>query len=309
MNHEEFSDRIVSSTQTRDTESRHTSWIGYKTAFGREKPCGILNLKPLGTLVCARYTRPRPHRLRLLKEIRRRKKARESVQTGPHHKRIDSTAKAHWANEVTTASALHDGRAPVEELAKAQKLALSEPQKTQTPEAASLHSARENDDASKEKLEADHVDKVTDSSSTSTACTPYEELGSHAQERSPLACDGVTTPRAVGDNPRSSGRNLRKEEAPPPMTAQVLDPFDNSGEGEHFVQRSDASAERSLKTPGVKGTLQMSAVRAGNIKIALGSSDPFLQVKTCDQLRRTNGVAGKGENGRKTCRDVHCFQD
>lgn len=202
---------------------------------------------------------------------------------------------ATWAtNEVTPASTLHDRRIPVEELATAQISTPSEPQGKQTLKATSPRPVKEDIDAPKQELEAGRADKATDSSSTSTACTPYEE---EAQELSPRVRDCATTPRAVGDNVhlRSTDRNEAKG-GEAPSSVQTSEPLEGRGAGAPFVQRSDLSAERSFKTPGVKGTLQMSGVRAGNMTIALGGNDPFLQVKTCDQLRRTNVVAGKGEH-------------
>lgn len=244
----------------------------------------------------------RPHRIRLLKEIKRRKRAQESVNAGVRPKRSEAMASTRATNEITTTSTLHDGRAPVEEMATEQKSAPSQPRENQTLEAASPHPAKEKKDASKQEVETGQPDKVTDSSSTSTACTPYDEVGSHAQELSPLAGDYATTPRAVGDifHPRSTGRNDAKG-GEAPSSAQVSEPSERRRQGAPFVRSSDESAERGFKTPGVKGTLQISGVRAGNIKIALGGSDPFLQVKTCDQLRRTNAVAGKGEKSREMC--------
>lgn len=251
---------------------------------------------------CAQYLRHRPHRIRLLKEIRRRKRAREFANTGGRQKRGDAMANTRATNEATTFSTVHDEHAPAEEIATAQKSAPSAPQTNQTLETASPHHAKEKHHASKQELEAGQADRVTDSSSTSTACTPYEKVGSHARELSPLASECAATPLAVGDNvyPCTTDRNLGTEgEAPPSMRVEVSESLESREEGGRFVQRSDASAERRFKTSGMRGTLQMSGVRAGNINIALGGHDPFLQVKTCDQLRRTNAVAGKGENRRE----------
>lgn len=249
--------------------------------------------------MCARYLRRRPHRIRLLKEIGRRKRAQESANTRGRQKRSVPMASTWATNEATPTSTLHDEHAPVEELAIAQKSAPSSvPQKKQVLEAASPHPTKEKDDASKKALETGQPDKeiVTDSSSTSTACTPYEEVGSHAQNLSPLARGCTTTPRAVGENFHpSTDRTEGKEGEVTSIGAQL----ESRAEGAPLVKKSDASAERNFMTPRVKGTLQMSGVRAGNVKIGLGGNDPFLQVKTCDQLRRTNAVAGKGENSRE----------
>lgn len=60
-------------------------------------------------------------------------------------------------------------------------------------------------------------------------------------------------------------------------------------------------AERGHATPRMKGTLQVSGVKAGNVRVALGSKDRFVRVKTCDQLRRTGSVQDKGEEKTLFC--------
>lgn len=272
-------------------------------SFGKSRSLAYLNPKqPLSTLICTRYLCHRPHRIRLLKEIRRRKSARESAKTKGRRKRSDTIAGTRAGDEVTTSSTLHDGRTPVEELTIAQKPvssmpATSMPPETPTLEASPLHTAREKGDASKQILENGQPDKGTDSSSTSTACTPYEDSGTHAPERSPLARDCAVTPPAVGDNFQSPSiqRNDGRGREAPPTSLRILEPLQSRGGGVSSIQESDALAGGSATTTGVKGTLQVSGVRAGDMRIALGGNDPFLQVKTCDQLRRTNAVTGKGE--------------
>eukprot|EP00903_Cladosiphon_okamuranus_P012325 g11556.t1 len=98
---------------------------------------------------------------------------------------------------------VHDEQVPDEKIAAAKNLtppAPSAPQRNKNLEAVSLHHAKKENDPSKQELKAGHVDRVTDSSSTSTACTPYEEEDSQAQERSPLASEYAATPRAVDAN-------------------------------------------------------------------------------------------------------------
>lgn len=60
-------------------------------------------------------------------------------------------------------------------------------------------------------------------------------------------------------------------------------------------------AERGHITPRMKGTLQVSGVKAGNVRVALGGKDRFVRVKTCDQLRRTGSVQDKGEEKPLFC--------
>lgn len=178
------------------------------------------------------------------------------------------------------------------------------------------------------------TNEVVDSSSTSTACTPYEDAVPSTVDSAPIGPDCASTPRAAGNNTRPSTANMGdgEREVSPSALVEMSEPLqlkerDDSagvdGDGhpsargeivsrQHqaedsdmppgggglvdFVRFPDASAAaRDGKTPGLKGTLQMSGVRAGGMKLANGDNDPFLQVKACDQLRRTNVVTGTGE--------------
>lgn len=62
------------------------------------------------------------------------------------------------------------------------------------------------------------------------------------------------------------------------------------------VPVSHVAAERRKSTlgkPKLKGTLHVSCVRAGGEKVAVGGRDPFLRVRTCNQLRQTDTLKGE----------------
>ena len=214
------------------------------------------------------------------------------------------------SKEVVDTSTLHHERSPPESLATPGKpahsapSAISAPGQNQTPGASSCHPSEDKKDLS-QQTHSDQPGQVADSSSTSTACTPYEEVGSPAAMLSPLVRDRAGTPRATGEDAVSppTRRNYGEAGEPPAIDVKVSEPLgdskrESSGKVESglapFLPTSSASSATKATTPGVKGTLQMSGVRAGDMKIALGDNEPFLRVKACDQLRRTNAVAGKG---------------
>ncbi|CAM9310736.1 unnamed protein product, partial [Ectocarpus sp. 13 AM-2016] len=271
----------------------------------------------------------RPHRLRLLKEIARRKGTKDSISSRGREKRRRSTVVDESATDgvVTTNSTAQQERDGCPEKA-IPALELQQPM-----EAVSTSQT-------KGKTEEFHgvpptapTNEVVDSSSTSTACTPYEDAVPSTVDSAPIGPDCTSTPRAAGKNTRPSTANMGDGEREVSPSALVemsellqLKGRDDSagvdGDGypsarvevvrrQHqeedadmppggrglvdFVGFPDASAAaRGGKTPGLKGTLQMSGVRAGGMKLAIGENDPFLQVRACDQLRRTNVVTGTG---------------
>lgn len=277
----------------------------------------------------ARYPFNRPHRIRLLKEIERRKKPRVSANTGGREKRRTTMTGKLATTEMTTNSPVHQEFCPSGKLETPERVAPAAPAQNKKLENAS-HPTEENDKNSGLGSEIGQTDEVAELevaelSSTSTACTPYEKVASSAEKLAPLAQDCVATPREGGDslhsspaeesdrevkvpkppeyNEMGSSAHLRREGHPLPgreaastelkSQTHVVSTGDNVSAP--FIRKSNASVGRNAATPSLKGTLQMSGVRAGNMKIAFGGDDPFLQVKTCDQLRRTNAVAGKGD--------------
>lgn len=222
-------------------------------------------------------------------------------------------ASTQASSEALATSTFHHERSPPERLTVSEKSAHSAVERNQTPaEACSSHPPKDKKDPSKQTRN-NPGGEAADSSSTSTACTPYEEVFSPAATFSPPARDDAGTPRTAGEDdiPSPIGRNDGEEGGPPATEVKASEPSENN-EGESpvergsglapFLPKSTASAEGKATTPGVKGTLQMSGVRAGGMKIALGDNEPFLRVKTCDQLRRTNAVAGQGGQSRERFR-------
>lgn len=289
--------------------------------------------------MASRYLLHRPHRIRLLKEIKRRKKTRGSDITGEREKR-GTTVTGTWAtNEKIGNSRVHQAYSPTENLDIPERFAPSAPGQKSKPEDVPNHPTKEKRKKTGQVSEIDQTDEVADSSSTSTACTPYEELASPAMELTPLALGCAATPREGGDSlhPLPSERNNGEAEGSLSTGMKVSEPSKGIGVGNfahlqqgqqlssretataeyksrtrlastdgegltHVVQKSDASGGRSAAIPSLKGTLQMSGVKTGNMKIALPGNEPFLQVKACDQLRRTNAVEGKGDSTAKNLR-------
>lgn len=238
---------------------------------------------------------------------------------------VDASATDGVTGTTSTAQQEHDGRP--EKAVPA--LELQKPM-----EAVSTSQNKKKNDALHDVPPSAPTNEVVDSSSTSTACTPYEDAVPLTLDSAPIDPDCASTPRAAGNNtgPSSANTGDGEREVSPSTLMEIpersqLKERDGSagvdGDGhpsargeivsrQHqaqesgmppgggglvdFVRFPDASAAaRGGKTPGLKGTLQMSGVRAGGMKLALGDNDPFLQVKACDQLRRTNVVTGTGE--------------
>lgn len=263
----------------------------------------------------------RPHRTRLLKEIAIRKGKRDGSETGrretPSH-----TAGDKWAtNEITTTSTAHGRHDSPETLVNLDKSAPSTPEQTSTPKAMHGVSAKVEAIASKKAPDTGRTNEVTDSTSTSTACTFYEPVVPPTMEPTSLAQDCVSTARVEGDNLDGScrGRDAGEGTGDLPMggkvagsrriggdipsragragfQAQASDEFHGIGTMTPFAQTHGESTKQSWTTPRLKGTLQMCGVRTADVKLALVGRDPFLQVKACDQLRRINVTAGAGEN-------------
>lgn len=274
----------------------------------------------------------RPHRIRLLKEIERRKGERNSVVSRGRQKRAATVTGTWVTNDITINSPVHEECSPPENLEKPERLAPSAPAQYNKPEDAPAHATKDNEQPSGAVSEIGQTDEVAESSSTSTACTPYEQVVSPHTDLAPLARDCTATPREGGDSlqPSPAERNSGEVEGSLTIGVKVSEPSEGDEEGnsahlrgeghplwgretaraEHkshgeclapFAQKSDASVTRLVTTPSLQGTLQMSGVRAASTKIALVGHEPFLQVKTCDQLHRTNVVAGKGDYTTKYC--------
>lgn len=268
----------------------------------------------------------RPHRIRLLKEIERRKRGRDSATTGVGGKRVATVTGTWVTNDITTNSPVHEDCSPPENLEVPERLAPLAPAHSKKPETAATHATEDKKQPSGLVSEIDQNEEVADSSSTSTACTPYEQVASPHVELAPLAPDCTTTPREGGDSlhPSSAESDSGEVEGPLSIGAKASQPSEANGvdssahlpreeyplsgretaSSKHenhreglapLVQKSEASVGRLVTTPTLKGTLEMSGVRAASTTIALVGNEPFLQVKTCDQLRRTNVVAGKGD--------------
>lgn len=176
-------------------------------------------------------------------------------------------------------------------------------------------------------------DHVADSSSTSTARTTYNDTVPNAEHLAPSARMLTSTQATAGDKSYPSPKSGKKEEEEESTDVEASEAA-NGGGGGSYIQVGEASAEnsfaeenimkegqiqrtnvppsgalvvplavppgaaadRSVTAPRLKGTLQVSGVRTGNVRIAaLGGNDPFLRVRTCDQLRRTDAIKDKGE--------------
>lgn len=224
-------------------------------------------------------------------------------------------ANARASREALATSTFHHEQSPQEPLATPEKSAHSALERNETPpEACASYPSKDKKDPSKQAGDG-QGGEAADSSSTSTACTPYEEVLSPAARVSPPARDRAGTPSTPGEDdiPPPTDRNDGEEGGPPVTEVKASEPSENNeressaevGSGlTPFLPKSDAFAEGKATTPGLKGTLQMWGVRAGGMKIALGDNEPFLQVKACDQLRRTNAVAGKGGQSRERFRGM-----
>jgi len=255
------------------------------------------------------YLDRRPHRIRLLKEIERRKGLRDRVSVGRRERLCNTMASTRAFSEALATPTFQNERSPPESLATPEKSAHSALERNQKPPEACYSHPPNDKKAPSKQARNDQGNEAADSSSTSTACTPYEEVVSPAATLSPPVRDRARTLRTAGedDTPPPTGRNDGEEGGPPATEVKASDPSENNERGKSaesgsglasFVPKSNASAEGRDMAPGVRGTLQMSGVRAGDMKIALGDNKPFLQVKACDQLRRTNAVAGKGGQSR-----------
>ena len=86
------------------------------------------------------------------------------------------------------------------------------------------------------------------------------------------------------------GRDTTKDSCAPPNDARggatVVAPLSVT---------SDDSAERRIKAPRLKNTLEASDVSADDVKAVLGGRKSFLRVRVCDQLQQAGTMAGKGE--------------
>lgn len=174
---------------------------------------------------------------------------------------------------------------------------------------------------------------IDEPSSDATACTPYNNVAKHTH-RPGSACR-VSTSTQASASPRlhlspegkragheisesvdqgEGGNRVRLPER------DVSRSFPEANEGFDAQPRQLPGADAALiplvtllpatfercSVPRLKGTLQVSSVRAGDVSIALGGSDPFVRVRTCDQLQRADLLTHKGDVTSSRCLRICC---
>lgn len=258
----------------------------------------------------------RPHRIRLLKEIQRRKERREGQHSSSQGKQDAHAVGSRTLDELEPSYTVnHD-----DFLSKKSSILGSEHELTQS----SLN--HPNGDTKPNSLfETFSAGTAGDFLSTTATRTAYKNVAPGMQELRSPGGESPSIQSKASENPCSpsgggsmvakvsesvkkkkvgscrqlgearAGHLLAGEKPVEDGQTSMLKGLPGKISSTPITASPDAAAEKTTNKPRLRGPLQVSGARFGDVRELLGGSKPFLRIRALDELRRNAGLEVKGE--------------